>query len=92
MLHAGNIRRWRHRKDDNLRNRLGSVPPSGPPREQATAEKCAFEGAVAVDAATAKAGDLTRRVEPGNGLTVDTQCATLQIRLQPSERLSRQNI
>src|SRR5580693_8415274 len=73
------------------RHRLRRGAPGVAAREQAAAEKGAFQRAIAVHAA-ATAGRLARGVEPRHDLAVLAEHAGVQIGLEAAQRLAGQDI
>src|SRR4051812_46011633 len=79
---------WLHRRLE----RVGQCPSGGAAGEDASTEERAFQSVVAVHAAASKAGDLTCGIQPGDRLTVESQCPGRQVGLDAAQGLSRQDV
>src|SRR5690348_1654399 len=71
---------------------LGRVTPRGAAAENAAAQERALQGVVPVQAASAKSGDLTGRVETRDGLPVLTQRPRIQVGLNPAQGFTGQGV
>src|SRR5277367_547402 len=77
---------------DALRERLRRRAPRRSAGEQAAAEERAFQRAIAVHAAAAKAGDLADRIEAGDDGAAGAEDARVEISLEAAERLAGQDV
>src|SRR5579872_4835165 len=74
---------------DDLAFGRGSAGSSA--REEASAQKCAFERPVTVHAATAETGDFPGREETGDGVAAGVEDASVQVHVESSQGLSGQD-
>src|ERR1700726_1222836 len=73
-------------------HRLRRRAPGIPPREQAAAEKRAFQRAVAMHAAAAETGGFTGGVKPRHDLAFVPEHARIEVSFKTAQRLARENV
>src|SRR5690349_25167021 len=73
-------------------SRFGCRPSRISSREQAAAEKSAFQRTVAVHAATAEAGGFACGIKSPDDLAVAAEHARVEIGLEAAQRLPRQDV
>lgn len=66
--------------------------PGSPAREDTTSQECPFQRIIPVHAATSKTGRLPRRVQTGEALAPGLHDVGLEVRLEPAERLAREQV